>query len=73
MSQSSNKKQRIESKNQGASEDDVPEAFLCPITLEVMEDPVLTVEGHAYERKAIEEWFSKGYMTNPCSNQPLGM
>ena len=31
--------------------------FLCPITSEIMLDPVMTIEGHNYERKNIEEWF----------------
>eukprot|EP00929_Paragymnodinium_shiwhaense_P083036 TRINITY_DN44075_c0_g1_i1.p1 TRINITY_DN44075_c0_g1~~TRINITY_DN44075_c0_g1_i1.p1 ORF type:complete len:302 (+),score=77.37 TRINITY_DN44075_c0_g1_i1:153-1058(+) len=32
------------------------DAFLCPITQEVMEDPVLCVDGHSYERAAIDKW-----------------
>eukprot|EP00961_Rhodomonas_salina_P136616 1837967-Rhodomonas_salina.1 len=27
----------------------------CPITCELMEDPVLAMDGHSYERKAIED------------------
>jgi hypothetical protein len=30
---------------------------ICPITLEVMTDPVCTTDGHVYERSAIEGWF----------------
>jgi WD40 repeat protein len=30
---------------------------LCPITKEVLKDPVLAVDGHVYERDAIEQWF----------------
>ena len=30
--------------------------FLCPITQEVMDDPVITSDGHTYERVAIEQW-----------------
>ncbi|KAJ1465225.1 hypothetical protein T484DRAFT_1865819 [Baffinella frigidus] len=29
---------------------------LCPIFLEVMEDPVMTIDGHSYEHAAIEQW-----------------
>lgn len=32
------------------------DSFVCPLTLELMKDPVSTVDGHTYERKAIEEW-----------------
>ncbi|CAK0830768.1 unnamed protein product [Prorocentrum cordatum] len=35
----------------------VPKAFLCPITKEVLKDPVLAVDGQVYERDAIEQWF----------------
>ena len=31
--------------------------FLCPITYEVMKDPVIATDGYTYERSAIEEWF----------------
>ena len=31
-------------------------SFYCPITQDIMTDPVLTVDGHSYERAAIEEW-----------------
>lgn len=34
----------------------VPAPFLCPITGEVMADPVSTADGHTYERAAIERW-----------------
>jgi hypothetical protein len=36
-----------------------PNNFLCPITLELMRDPVLAKDGHTYERKAIEDWFGQ--------------
>ena len=32
----------------------IPEEFICPITLEIMVDPVLCEDGHTYERKSIE-------------------
>lgn len=31
--------------------------FYCPITTEIMKDPVMTVSGFTYERRAIEDWF----------------
>ena len=33
-----------------------PTDFICPITAELMSDPVLTCDGHTYERSAISEW-----------------
>lgn len=35
---------------------DIPLCFVCPITLLVMEDPVICSDGHTYERAAIEHW-----------------
>ena len=32
------------------------EVFVCPITAEVMTDPVSTMDGFTYERTAISEW-----------------
>ena len=32
----------------------IPDEFICPITLEVMEDPVICNDGYTYERSAIE-------------------
>ena len=36
-----------------------PDEYLCPITQELMHDPVIASDGHTYERDAIERWFSK--------------
>jgi hypothetical protein len=32
--------------------------FICPITMEIMKDPVICSDGHTYERSAIETWLS---------------
>ena len=37
-------------------EGDVPDEYLCPITTEIMTDPVTTLDGFTYERAAIAEW-----------------
>lgn len=37
----------------------MPCSFYCCITQEVMRDPVSTVDGHVYERRAIVEWFRR--------------
>ena len=34
-----------------------PPAYVCPITQELMNDPVTTLDGHTFERAAIEHWF----------------
>ncbi|XAR62939.1 Ubiquitin--protein ligase [Bertholletia excelsa] len=44
------------------------QSFICPITREVMVDPVETSSGHTFERSAIEKWCAEG--NNLC---PLTM
>ena len=35
---------------------EVPDDYVCPITAEIMTDPVSTADGFTYERAAITEW-----------------
>ena len=35
---------------------EVPNDYVCPITTEMMTDPVTTADGFTYERTAITEW-----------------
>lgn len=46
-------------------------AIRCPISLEIMEDPVITVHGQTYERKSIQEWFDSNHRSDPMTNLPL--
>ncbi len=47
------------------------EAFLCPITLRIMVDPVIVNEtGHTFERASIEKWLRRS-LTNPMTNDRL--
>ena len=49
-----------------------PEHFVCPLTLEVMDDPVQhKVTKHNYERGAILHWIYFGNATCPLTRQPL--
>ena len=51
-----------------------PGAWRCPITHDIMRDPVLVVEsvGNTYERRAIEAWFARrGPLTDPKSGLPV--
>eukprot|EP01062_Namystynia_karyoxenos_P003160 TRINITY_DN11114_c0_g1_i1.p1 TRINITY_DN11114_c0_g1~~TRINITY_DN11114_c0_g1_i1.p1 ORF type:complete len:776 (+),score=230.84 TRINITY_DN11114_c0_g1_i1:122-2329(+) len=49
----------------------LPHEFYCPITRDVMTDPVLCVgDGFTYERTALAEWFQHN-LTSPTTNQPL--
>ena len=42
----------------------------CPITLEIMRDPVMAPDGHTYEREAIEAWLTR-HTTSPCTGLPM--
>lgn len=49
----------------------VPSSFQCPITQEIMQHPVFTVDGQVYERSAIEQWFRRGNRTSPMTGTTL--
>eukprot|EP00760_Papus_ankaliazontas_P016367 PhM_4_TR16791/c0_g2_i1/m.50574 len=50
---------------------DVPNSLMCPITGELFVDPVVTADGHTYERAAILHWFGQGKRTSPVTNATL--
>ncbi|CAI5516940.1 unnamed protein product [Closterium sp. Naga37s-1] len=47
-----------------------PNAFRCPITLEVMQWPVVAADGHTYEESALREWLSVSSLS-PKTLMPL--
>lgn len=49
----------------------VPDEFLCPITRELMKDPVIAADGYSYEREAIESWINTKNRSSPMTNLPL--
>ena len=46
------------------------ESCLCPITQEIMNDPVLASDGHVYERAAISRCIQAG-QPSPLTRQAL--
>lgn len=50
----------------------VPAHFLCPISLDLMKDPVTLPSGITYDRENIERWIESGDRTCPVTNQALG-
>jgi len=46
--------------------------FLCPITLEVMKDPVVTPHGICFEREAIVHWVERVHSC-PVTRKPLSV
>ena len=43
----------------------VPSGFVCPISEDIMRDPVVCADGHTYDRPNIEQWFAAGHDTSP--------
>ncbi|CAK9327931.1 unnamed protein product [Citrullus colocynthis] len=51
----------------------IPPYFICPISLQIMKDPVTATTGITYDRESIENWFltSKDAIFCPLTKQPL--
>jgi hypothetical protein len=50
---------------------DVPKEFVCPISLEVMKEPVMSKDGQNYDRQAILQWLNQGNFDCPLTRRPL--
>ncbi|XP_024514850.1 U-box domain-containing protein 8 isoform X2 [Selaginella moellendorffii] len=48
-----------------------PEDFRCPISLEVMAEPVILWTGQTYDRQSIQRWLDSGHTTCPKTKQEL--
>ncbi|CAK8577850.1 unnamed protein product [Lathyrus sativus] len=49
----------------------LPEHFKCPISLEIMSDPVILSSGHTFDRPSIQRWLDDGHRTCPITKLPL--
>ena len=49
----------------------IRDEFICPITYELLRDPVVASDGHTYERSAIEKWL-KSSTISPRSGEEIG-
>lgn len=49
----------------------IPKDFCCPISLDLMRDPVIISTGQTYERSAISRWMEEGHCTCPKTGQML--
>ena len=49
---------------------EIPDEFYCPITFEIMKDPVIGPDGHTYEKLAIQTWLQTNN-TSPITRKPL--
>ncbi|KAK8406697.1 hypothetical protein O3P69_007344 [Scylla paramamosain] len=60
-----------ESQTKKEASNEPPSEFLCPITQELICDPVLCADGFTYERVAMEAWLASGKRTSPMTNEKL--
>ncbi|RDY08934.1 U-box domain-containing protein 8, partial [Mucuna pruriens] len=54
-----------------AAESQLPDHFKCPISLEIMSDPVILSSGHTFDRSSIQRWLDAGHRTCPITKLPL--
>ncbi|KAL8171209.1 hypothetical protein V2J09_023013 [Rumex salicifolius] len=50
----------------------IPADFCCPLSLELMTDPVIVASGQTYERAYIRKWLDLGLNVCPKTRQTLG-
>ncbi|GBG80861.1 hypothetical protein CBR_g31417 [Chara braunii] len=48
-----------------------PDDYKCPISLELMRDPVIIATGQTFERAYIQKWLDSGHRTCPKTQQVL--
>jgi hypothetical protein len=50
----------------------IPDELMCPVTHEILVDPVIAADGFTYEREAIERWFqSRKTRCSQVKSHPL--
>jgi hypothetical protein len=57
--------------NGDGSSVEIPSNFLCPITLQMMVNPLMTRTGFTFERAAILSWLEQGSGSCPLTRKPL--
>ncbi|XP_011001054.1 PREDICTED: U-box domain-containing protein 17-like [Populus euphratica] len=70
LSASLNRNQDVSSSSQSILSN-IPDEFRCPISLDLMKDPVIVASGHTYDRNSIAQWINSGHHTCPKSGKRL--
>ena len=50
--------------------DNIPNGWFCPITMQIMTNPVICSDGQTYEKTAIEAWLVI-HNISPITKQPI--
>eukprot|EP00111_Clytia_hemisphaerica_P005628 TCONS_00016347-protein len=66
-----NGQEKAKNNERSKTESGPPDELLCPITQELMTDPVIVADGYTYERTSITQWFETGNHRSPMTNLPL--
>jgi hypothetical protein len=64
---------KMTAQNLHSEEIQVPDMFVCPLTLDLMQDPVISKYGQSYEREAILQWLTEGHTVCPLTRRRLEM
>ncbi|RRT54566.1 hypothetical protein B296_00046432 [Ensete ventricosum] len=64
-------RKRLSSQGSGSFSLTIPKDFCCPISLDLMKDPVVVSTGQTYDRASITQWMEEGHRTCPNSGQTL--
>ncbi|KAJ4981692.1 hypothetical protein NE237_032529 [Protea cynaroides] len=64
-------KKGLISLDNGESSVAIPKDFVCPISLDLMRDPVIISTGQTYDRASIAQWMEEGHSTCPKTGQML--
>jgi hypothetical protein len=52
--------------------DNIPSQLRCPLTLDLMTDPVVAADGNMYERSALQDWFRNSKLQQAKTNDDRG-
>ncbi|URE49599.1 U-box domain-containing protein [Musa troglodytarum] len=64
-------RKRLLSQGSGSFSLTIPKDFCCPISLDLMKDPVVVSTGQTYDRASITQWMEEGHRTCPNSGLTL--
>lgn len=65
------RKEAEENRQAQLEDDDATRFMYCPITMAVMDEPVVANDGHTYERAAIVAWMAQGNASSPFTRAPI--
>eukprot|EP00727_Mastigamoeba_balamuthi_P008054 m51a1_g387 hypothetical protein (580) ;mRNA; r:689749-691488 len=61
---------RSQAPAEAAADPQVPKEYVCPITLQIMDEPAMAQDGFIYEEAAIRKWL-QGRQTSPMTGAPM--